>query len=285
MAQYPQEQLEKLLKFLNDEVIHEPANAWFVDKLYKRLSQKRPSLQEPPTIKNIEKYLGLDINLDKINPYIDYSFIHDDFLRDCFKADWREMLRFRFGTRRHRIEFNECCRYAMLQIERAINCYYASKGVTIQEQSDYIKKYNEKYSPSSNNISIEAIPFSIKIWAYFAEFKLDFSLKTTIDKIANVRNSQSHGSSKPDSDKIFFDSHKAYLLRLGYPLKSNGLVDWKTLETTDPQKYNVYTNSIKNSDEHKRYISLEWQFKQPFDEVFNAVNDFITHISPQLSQL
>ena len=287
MAQYPKEQLEKLLKFLNDEVIHEPANAWFVDKLYKLLPQEEISHTPNQDIKNIEKYLGLDFKLDALKTHIDYSFIKDDYLRDCFEADWREMLRYRFGTRRHSIEFREFCRYAMLQIERFINYYYFMKGHDIIERVGYIQKFNPTYKPKDKNgneqlpPNVEAIPFSFKFWALDNEFNIDKNIKSIIGRISKVRNAQSHGSSQPNADENFFNEHKAYLIRLGLPLKNNGLVDWKEL-SKNAERNAVYNNTIKYSPEHQRYIDLEWEMQQPFEEVLLALSELIDKIRANL---
>lgn len=287
MAQYPIEQLEKLLKFLNDEVICEPANEWFVEKLCNLLSKKEISHTSNQDIKNIEKYLALDYKLDTIQTHVDYSFIKDEYLRDCFESDWREMLRYRFGTRRHIIEFKEFCRYAMLQIERVLNYYYFTKGRDIKERVEYIQNYNKPYKPKDKNgnellpPNVEAIPFSIKFWALDQEFKLDKNLKKIIERIARIRNAQSHGSPQPSADEVFFNEHKAYLIRLGFPLKNNGLVDWKELSKSS-ERNAVYNNTIKNTPEHQRYIELQWELQQPFDEALTALSTFIAIISSKL---
>ena len=78
-------------------------------------------------IDKIEEYLGLDYKLDAILPSgtkyhdIDYSFITDDALRTQLESDFREMMRFRYGCRSHKADFDEFCRYAHLQLETLVN--------------------------------------------------------------------------------------------------------------------------------------------------------------------
>lgn len=80
-------------------------------------------------INMIEKYLGLDYKLDKVDPTsitfseLDYSFVPDDALRDQLLSDFREMMRYRYGTRSHKVDFCEYCKYAHFQLETLTNYY------------------------------------------------------------------------------------------------------------------------------------------------------------------
>ena len=65
------EDLKKLLVFLG-RIIHDPENSWFVDELYSMLPSKR---DDEKSLAKIEKYLGLDYNIDKVVPLIDFSFV------------------------------------------------------------------------------------------------------------------------------------------------------------------------------------------------------------------
>lgn len=278
------------MNFLNNEIIHKPENAWFVDELRKALTAQASN--QPATdssaISKIEHYLAIDYKLDTIKSVIDYSFIKDDYIRDCFEADFREMLRYKFGSRGHCQNFYEFCRYAMMQIERMLNLYYFCKGDTIEKRVEYIRHYNGQYKlPTDikgNPIvpkSVESIAFNIKIWAYKYEFKLDDDIFNGIDRIAKVRNIQSHGSSQPNADEIFFQKHYTKLSNDGYPLLANGLVDWGELKK-NTVKWNIYDTTVRKHPDHKRYIELEWQRRKPFDEVFSTLGLIIGHISKHL---
>lgn len=74
-----------------------------------------------------------------------------------------------------------------------------------------------------------------------------------------------------------FNEHKAYLIRLGLPLKNNGFVDWKEL-SKNTERNAIYNNTVKYSLEHQRYIELEWELQLPFDDVFNALSQLMSMI-------
>ena len=65
------EDLKKLLAFLGN-IIREPENSWFVDELYSMLPTKN---DDTMSLVKIEKYLGLDYNIDTVVPLIDFSFV------------------------------------------------------------------------------------------------------------------------------------------------------------------------------------------------------------------
>ncbi|MCH5325671.1 MAG: hypothetical protein J1E29_00535 [Duncaniella sp.] len=279
MAQYPQEHLEKLLKFLNDEIIHDPANAWFVDKLYKLLPQKEIPPTSNPDIKNIEKYLALDYKIDTLKTHIDYSFIKDNYLRDCFEADWREMLRYRFGTRGHNICFPEFCRYVLIQAERALNVYY---NTVFEKDFQKIKENitlhaDWVYIPDKVN-NVESISFAAKLDAFVKALNLKKEVKDVLDRVREVRNTTSHGSSIPDFNESFFQKHYKQLISQGYPLTSFGLVDWAALKKNE-QLNNIYNNFMKQTPEHQLYIKLAWQRQCPFDEVMLALGELVKRVS------
>lgn len=271
------ENLRKLLKFLNTEIIHKPENRWFVDELRKSLPEEIVSKSAAPnsSITKIERYLALDYNLDQSKTVLDYSSIKDDYLRECFEADCREMLRSRFGLRGHRIDFGEFCRFAQIQAERLLNVYYLTKG-SISQIRSYIRQYNPSAAGLEKCNTVESISYSVKLWAYSKEHSLKL-LYDILDKVRKVRNIHSHGSAQ-SADDIFFHNHYAMLLNAGYPILPNCLVDWSTL-SKDELKNDIYLNTIKDTIEHKHYIDLCWQRRQPFDEIIMALEVLILHVS------
>ncbi|MBD5260924.1 MAG: hypothetical protein HDS38_02185 [Bacteroides sp.] len=277
MAEQNKENLKKLLNFLNSEIIHKQENRWFVDELRKLLPKESvsESVVCNSSITKIEKYLALDYKLDESKILLDYSSIKNDYLRECFKADCREMLRFRFGLRGHRIDFGEFCRFAQIQAERLLNVYYQTKGSIFQIRN-YIKQYNPTAAGLEKCNTLESISYSVKLWAYSKEHSLK-PLYDILDKVRKVRNTHSHGSAH-SADEIFFQTHYAMLLKSGYPLLSNCLVDWSTL-CKDELKNDIYVNTLKDTVEHKHYIDLCWQRRQPFDEVIKALEVLILHVS------
>lgn len=281
MAEQNKENLRKLLNFLNSEIIHKPENRWFVDELRKSLPKETVSEPTVPNqaIAKIEKYLALDYKLDESKTALDYSSIKDDYLRECFEADCREMLRFRFGLRGHCIDFGEFCRFAQIQAERLLNLYYQTKGSMSQVRS-YIRQYNPTAAGLEKCNTLESINYSVKLWAYSKEHSLK-PLYDILDKVRKVRNTHSHGSAQ-SADERFFQSHYAMLLQSGYPLLSNCLVDWSAL-SKDELKYDIYVNTIRDTVEHKHYIDLCWQRRQPFDEIIMALEVLILHVAGHIS--
>lgn len=278
MPQHNKEHLRKLLTFLNNEIIHEPENEWFVDELYRLLPQKELATKTSSEIQRVEKYLGLDFKLDDSKSIIDYSFINDAYLRDCFEADCREMLRNRFGTRGHIINFPEFCRYALIQAERLLNVYYSTKG-TFEQIKGYIKLYNSSAN-LGNSTSLDSISFAVKLWAYINEFHLK-PVYNVFDKVRMVRNAQSHGSGNSDPDNQFFQRHYYKLLSEGYPLLPSGFVNWSELKK-NPELNNKYEREVKTSEPHKRYMVLVWQQQLPFDEVITALEVLSMHVSKHI---
>lgn len=278
------EHLKKLLVFLHNEIIHEPGNKWFVDELYKMLSLKvTPSNATEEGIRKIESYLGLDYRIDKTTPEIDYSFIGNEYLRDCFEAEYREMMRCFFGLRNHRRDFEEFCRFALMQSERLLNIYYSSAYEDdIEKIKDRIREYADWATLTDRMKTVEDIGFAVKIDAFIKEFAISKAVKITFDRIREIRNTKSHGSHIPDTNEEFFQKHYAELINQGYPLTSYGLVSWAELEK-NPQLNNIYHNYKKNTKEHQLYIKLSWQLRQkPFDEVLFALRQLINSIKNQL---
>ncbi|MGM9794970.1 MAG: hypothetical protein ACI3ZZ_01945 [Candidatus Aphodosoma sp.] len=101
-------------------------NSEFDKELRKRLnvnSYTEVSSCVSGKVDKIEKYLGLDYLVDSQDSIIDYSFVNDKVVRNQLISDNREMLRFRYSTRYHEINFKEYCRFAHMQAEMLINYF------------------------------------------------------------------------------------------------------------------------------------------------------------------
>lgn len=268
------------MNFLNIEIIHKPENRWFVDELRRSLPPTRSDENriDNSIIAKIEKYLALDYKLDDAKTVLDYSSIKDEYLRECFEADCREMLRFRYGLRGHRIDFGEFCRYAQMQAERILNVYYQTKG-TVEQICSYILQYNST-ADLDHCETLESINYSVKLWAYSNEFSLK-RLSTILDDVRKVRNAKSHGSSQ-EEDENFFQTHRSMLLKEGYPLRFDCTVNWSALKK-DESKNKIYNDTIKKSSSHKRYMTICWERRQPFDEVVWALEELIRHVGRHLN--
>ncbi len=141
-------------------------NSEFDKELRKRLniaSYTHVIYGDEDRIKRIEKYLGLDYYVDSKDSNVDYSFIQIIDVRNQLISDNREMMRFRYGTRYHEIDFDEFCRYAHFQVEMLLNYYY---DMICQYDLNSIKKHIEHYNPGyniENAKSLGAISFLIKL--------------------------------------------------------------------------------------------------------------------------
>ena len=277
------ENLQKLLEFLDKSILHEPENKWFVDELCKRINQIGSGVNIKETkekIEKIEKYLSLDYDLDSSSPIIDYSFISNELLRNKMISDGREMLRYRYGTRNHKIDFQEFCRYALLQAERLLNLYFSTKG-DYQQVKEFILQFNpEAILPDKS--SLETISFAVKLYTYQKAYNLEL-VYSIFDKVREIRNQQSHGSIKLKNNEKFFNEEWIKFKSQGYPLMPNGWINWNALQKLDPDKYRNYIENVKETPRHKKYIILAWERSQPFDEIMIALEVLAMHISKSLT--
>lgn len=114
MAQYPPEQLEKLLKFLNDEVIHDPANAWFVDKLCKELSKYNLSSSDNVLLQDIREYCIEEILKEQAEEF------YKDFPIEKLKSQLiNDFVKMEMWRRRNNLQ--EFCLALYQQVESIVN--------------------------------------------------------------------------------------------------------------------------------------------------------------------
>ena len=167
--------MDENLKSTIDKIVQlSKQNQEFDTELRKRLkiTSSAKSVYDVERIANIEKYLGLDFYVDTKTSNVDYSFIKLPDVKAQLISDNREMMRFRYGTRYHKINFAEFCRYAHFQIEMLLNYYYniANKS-DLNSIKEQIKKYNQKKADDVEKAnSLESISYSIKLWAFLTEF-------------------------------------------------------------------------------------------------------------------
>ena len=272
-------QLTKLLAFVKELYDH-PDNKEFADGIremvlgdkdfLERLKEVVPS-SNPASLKRIEKYLSLDFEIDdKVFP--DYSVIKDDDVRARLLADFREMLRYRFGTRNHKIDFAEFCRYATLQIELLVNYYfdkhYASdltKIVQVVIDGNSSEKDGEKksyYKPSQPPKDVADIGLKFKIQTLQNEFTWQYKDISGFLNVIEVRNRQSHRSLRKDEDLI---------QQIGKRLNSS---EFKTDGKTDLEK----AKSVLGNKTVTEYWFQVWFDKQDFDGVCAGIKKLCSTI-------
>src|SRR5574344_663996 len=245
MMEQNKEQLEKLLQFI-DQLGQNPDNAWFVDRLKEKYvtAVKRnhtidinDMLMENDVnrlkvrISNIEKYLGLDFDTDTANSIIDYSGINDMNVRNQLESDNREMLRYRHGTRSHKVDFYEFCKYAHFQAEMLLNFVYEPIApYTISDCKEHIKYFFPTAMISDKTSSPSDITYFAKMLAFTEEF-------FHVDGVSS--------KGYPNKSKIFWTLKR--------------IEDTRNI-TNHRGKDDILTDNFK-----------DWLYKTPFDEVIDAL--------------
>ncbi|WP_294920631.1 hypothetical protein [uncultured Prevotella sp.] len=270
--------MDEKLKSTIDKIVQlSKQNTEFDAELRKRLNttSSAKSVYDEERIERIEKYLGLDFYVDTKTSNVDYSFIKLPDVRALLISDNREMMRFRYGTRYHEIDFAEFCRYAHFQIEMLLNYYY---DIANKSDLDSIKEQIKYYNPTAVGVekakSLGAISYSTKLWAFNKEYRIDYNLYENLRK---VRNELSHRS--VSEDKISIDSYQKYLKEQGLPLNKKGNVslNWKDKEA-DKELKELYNSQIKDSEDFKHYKYLIWYYGTPFDDIVNGLNEIASVI-------
>lgn len=205
--------MDEKLKSTIDKIVQlSKQNPEFDAELRKRLeiTSSAKSVYDEERIVRIEKYLGLDFYVDTKTSNVDYSFIKLPDVKAQLISDNREMMRFRYGTRYHEIDFAEFCRYAHFQIEMLLNYYYdiANKS-DLNSIKEQIKYYNPTAIGVENAKSLGAISYSTKLWAFNNEHKINRNLREICENLRKVRNELSHRS--VSEDKICIDSYQKHL--------------------------------------------------------------------------
>ena len=268
--------MDEKLKSTIDKIVQlSKQNPEFDAELRKRLeiTSSAKSVYDEERIVRIEKYLGLDFYVDTKTSNVDYSFIKLPDVKAQLISDNREMMRFRYGTRYHEIDFAEFCRYAHFQIEMLLNYYYdiANKS-DLNSIKEQIKYYNPTAIGVENTKSLGAISYNTKLWAFNNEHKINRKLREICENLRKVRNELSHRS--VSEDKIRIDSYQKHLKEQGFPLNKKGdvFLNWKDQEA-DKELKELYNSQINNSEDYKHYKYLIWYYGTPFDDIVNGLNE------------
>lgn len=266
--------LDKIVRLANQD-------AEFDKELRKALGVK-PSSKSLSTqderITKIEKYLGLDYYIDDKDSIIDYSFVTDTDVRMQLVSDNREMLRFRYGTRYHQIDFSEYCRYAQLQSEMLINYFYDKKNNgSFNKIKDHIKRFNSYANIPDYVHSLGAIQYNVKLWSMMNEFNIiHFDVW---DKVRYVRNDLSHRA--PEEGDLTIETYKKQLESYGFTLNVDGSVQWFSIKDNEDLK-EKYESEIKKSKAYKQYLYKIWLSQKPFDTIILALKELSSIVKTNL---
>lgn len=240
-------------------------NAEFGNELRKRLGMLSAPMSGiyngEERLNNIEKYLGLDFAVDSKQSTVDYSFVKLHDVKEQLVSDNREMMRFRYGTRYHEIDFCEYCRYAQLQSEMLLNYYYDQKnGSFLPDIVTHIRTYNPGIQIKEGIQSLAAISYQGKMWAFVNEARLGGHIW---DKIRMARNELSHRSvPQMELDLI---SYQSQLKNKGFLFYETGRLNRQHLKQ-NPTLKSLF-DTISKTEEYKNYDYLLWRLQLPFDDV------------------
>ena len=188
----------------------QPGNEWLLEALHERLLKS--------SLHSMEKYLGLDYIIDGKTVQLDCSFVKDEDLRMRLESDWREMLRYRCGTRNHCIDYVRYCVHAHFQCEGLVNYFfsiYMGNSFKLDWFNECIERQNKinednKILYSVKAISVDStkcideiiinISYSTKLYVIIYCFReiLNISdndcksLSIGLNDIRKVRNNSSH---------------------------------------------------------------------------------------------
>lgn len=272
------DQLDKLLKFIK-QLVYEPGNEDFANDLRKMLGVVTPSVSSVsnPQLADIKKYLGLDYQIDSASPIIDYSFIDDNYIKDQLVSDFREMLRYRFGVRSHKIDFSEYCRYAILQTEQLLNYFYHKRFSSIDEARKYIASVG--WAKDKSFESVDSISLAVKLSAFMDNHK-DRKLRDIFDFAREVRNVQSHRG-KEKTYKTVVD-YRSQLETSGFPLTKDGEVYWNKIK--DDSVLNAKYQAL-NKAEYWNYRFELWYLREPFNDIIDALKGLVQYIKEDLTNI
>lgn len=188
----------------------QPENEWLLRELQSKWGCINPYADRGDSISNIEKYLAIDYDIDDMASRIDYSFVQDKVLRIKLESDWREMLRYRCGVRKHEPDFLEFCRFANLQAEGIVNYYCYTKYPTEEELKNKCNEYSDLATEEKDprhfcRVRGEYATYNNKLNLIRSETNLAKSVIYSLSQeIYKARNLQSHRSSlsSTSGDKI-----------------------------------------------------------------------------------
>lgn len=216
-------------------------------------------------LKNIEQYLALDFAIDSKAPSIDFSFVTDENVRLQLIADNREMYRYRYGTRSHKIDFSEFCKYAHFQLEALVNYRFIKAfGDDMAAIKDNIIKYNGSHSSEKDfNFGLLGIPCRTKFMTIINEYK-DLKNKVSLFNLYNViieRNNINHRAGKNEHFDI--DNFIKTLASNGLHVSSQGFLKSGEIDQHPELK-----------DDYKKYKSALFRHNSPYNNIISELSQF-----------
>lgn len=261
---------EAILQILDriEHLTKRPENKWLLEELQHRWGTCNNEAKNTPyeSVEKIEKYLAIDYRIDDIELQIDYSFVKDKILRMKLESDWREMLRYRCGVRKHEPDFLEFCRFANLQAEGIVNyyCYTVHPSeeqlkVACNSKSEYATYWDKLELMSNKSIISNSLRFFLYNYIY------------------QVRNIQSHRGISNQSLELDKTQKRVRELIVYYNLPTtigdDSIVDTHTVNINKMRykgNFDLFLNSLKEEGiDYYNYTLRKWCRTIPYLEVEN----------------
>ena len=242
-------------------------------------------------ISKIEEYLALDWKLDDISPAgtkyedVTYSFIKDVAVRDMLVSDFREMMRYRYGTRSHKADFMEFCKYAHFQLEGLVNYFMEAWSLDDDDKPNVeIAKQNieenwPKNMPNKPRFrdevkTVDDIDYFQKVTAILAFLEISTNVVSRI---------QHETPNSPDKIQIvnYLSEVVGYIRKTRNELSHRGKAKTKNIEALIEQFESqkkpvkdalgnmVYQFTTQNDKDVKYYM---WYKYTPWDDVIHAIH-------------
>jgi len=264
------EDLEYLLKLLT-LVKKQGGNEWFWDELKKQM----PTAKENVINFNLEVALAVRENVDAIHkyltldvpPFIDYSAIEDEKIRDQLYRDCLEMGKYRLGKINGVINFEEFCRYAHLQAEELVNYFLLKKfSNNLTDILAFMKVANPRYQPKKQPENLNHIEYSSKMYAICNSSNIESNISYNLDFLKNIRNELSHRNSlqRNEEDEVMAEFVSK---------RFNKYVDLKSLTREEKSLFDKgkFITMKRFQDWNMVYETLE-KLKNSILNQLNAVN-------------
>jgi len=219
----------------------------------------------------------IDYNIDEMATQIDYSFVKDDVLRLKLESDWREMLRYRCGVRKHNPDFLEFCRYANLQAEGIINYYCYKKYETeskLKRACGIDEEKNVTYSKKLSLLKV-FVPYNIRNFLY--------------ERLYQARNIQSHRSVEIGKEHSWIQEQirgsGLPVYRVGENLFVNRYKCTISERLMYEEKYNVFLENLKEAGiDYLTYEVKIWAMSCPYNEVEDSLCQLVGKIRENIEK-
>jgi hypothetical protein len=143
-------------------------------------------------VQDLKSYLKIDVPI-----LVDYSFIENEDIRNQLYIDCLEMAKYRYGKIGDKKNFEEYCRYTVMQVEMLVNYLLTRKFSNINDIISFIQKYNTRYEiVGKSPIDIDSIHLKTKIISINKYLEISTKSNNVLGSAIEIRNGISHRGTK-----------------------------------------------------------------------------------------